>query len=180
MKRKILLLTILTLSVALLATQFTGTVYACRHSSKSVVFGVPFDDFGGTQEYRQIGRSNNWLVHASTSGTFIGDIEGSFTADAHWLFLDWAGPEEDPTMLNVGAVYGRVLMTINPATVDGKTGTLKLLFIDSDGDESAGPWMIFGGTGELRGIRGQGTWVIPGFVGGIPCQAFEGQIRLRL
>lgn len=170
MNRKILL-TALVLTTFLLATPYLGIAHATPLTP--VLFGVRFDTFGGTQEYRQAG--NNWIIHANTYSDLIGDIEGSMTAEAYWIFHDWAGPVEDPFMLEVGSVNGHVLLTID-ATVDGKIGTIQIRFNDVTG-ESVGRWVIIGGTEELTGLHGQGIWYGPDFIDGVLCQVFEGQIH---
>jgi len=171
MKRKILL-TVLVLTAVLSITPYIGTVLATPPTP--VLFRVDFSTFGGTREVRQAGNSNNWIMHANTYADLIGDIEGSMTAEAYWIFHGWAGPVDDPMMLEVRSVNGHVLLTID-AKVDGKTGTIQLRFNDVTG-ESVGTWVIFGGTDELSGLHGQGTWETS-YDTGVPDQVFEGQIH---
>jgi hypothetical protein len=175
MKKKISTLIVIALTACLFVTSYVGMVHATPPTS--VLFGSPFDSFGGSPpEYIQAGESNTWFLHASTYGELIGDIEGSFTAEAHWIYHGWAGPVEDPLMTEVKLVVGHVLLTID-ASVDEKTGTIMLKFIDDGHNVYAGTWVIYGGTGGLKGLHGKGTWVIPGVIEGVPCQLFEGQIH---
>ena len=136
------------------------------------------EGFGGTSEFRQAGESDTWISYGSTFGFVEGDIVGSFTADAYWIYHDWVGPVEDPFMLTLERGNGHVLLTIDPATVGGKTGTIKLRFNDVFGDEFAGTWAIFGGADELKGVTGQGIWYIDPGYGLFGGQAFEGQIHI--
>ena len=152
------------------ATPIVGMVHATPPTP--ILFGVPFDTFGVTAvEYRQAGK--NWISYANTYGDLIGDIEGNMTADAHWIHHDWVGPYEDPLMEELEWSSGLVLLTIDPDTVMGETvtGTLTLKFT-SPGDT----WVIYGGTGDLKGLHGQGTWGM-GIVDGRFCQVFEGKIH---
>ena len=175
MKKKISTLFIIALTTCLLVTSYVGAVHATLPTP--VIFGVRLDSFGGSPpEYIQAGKSDNWILHASTYGDLIGDIEGSMTAEAHWIYHGWAGPVGDPLMTEVKLVGGHVLLTID-ASVDGKMGTIMLKFIDDGHNVWAGTWIIYGGTGQLKGLHGKGTWVIPGMIEGVPCQVFEGQIH---
>jgi hypothetical protein len=180
MNKKIVMLTITLLAVFLMVPSLIGTTQACWWRRpvvcESVSFQIPMEGFGITSyEYRQVG--NNWITHASTYGLFTGDIEGSFTADACWIYYNWVGPDEDPYMLTVGWTNGRVLHTITATTVLGmeKTGTMKLMFI-VNGEEIAGTWIIYGGTGELKGIHGRGTFAQSMDTGVIE---FDGKICLH-
>lgn len=173
MKKKILLM-VLALTAVLVATPYFGMVYATK--PMPITFGVPFDTFGGDlpREIRQAGNSYNWIEYANTNGEYIGDIVGTFTAKAHWIYHDWVGPVEDPDMSEVGQnPNGHVVVTIDPESVMGETvtGTLTLKFT-SPGNN----WVIYGGTGDLEGLHGQGTWGM-GMIGMRVCQVFEGQVH---
>jgi hypothetical protein len=174
--RKILL-TVLALTAVLLATPYIGMVHA--KPPTNILFYVPMEGFGGTSEIRQTGESDTWISYGSTYGFVEGDIIGEFTADAYWIYHNWVGPVEDPFMLTLERSNGHVVLTINPTTIMGmeKTGTIKLRFNDVYGDEFAGTWVINGGTDELKGVNGQGTWYIDPDYGLFGGQAFEGQIH---
>jgi len=172
--RKILSI-VLALGFVLLATPYIGIVNATPPTPVS--FGFPLPSFGPgafPPTYRQNGP--NWFSHASVSSSVIGDIMGSMTSDTLWLYHDWVGPVEDPTMQQVGWATGHAVLTIDPAIVGEKIGTIILRFSVYP-HEFAGTWEIIRGTGDLKGIHGQGTFELPGLVNGVPCQAFEGQIH---
>jgi hypothetical protein len=180
MNKKVLL-AFLALAVVLLAAPYVGMGHA--KSPEDVLFYVPMEGFGGTIEYRQADDSNNWILYASTWGVLEGDMEGSMTAEAHWIwhFMDeWVGPEEDPLALTVPhSSNGGSVLTVDPDSVMGNsvTGTLTLKFV-TRGNEFAGVWVILGGTGDLKGTTGQGIWYLDlgyGLIGG---QAFEGKIHI--
>ena len=164
---------VLVIAAVLLATPYVGIVFATPPSP--ILFGAQIDTLGGTFEFRQAG--NNWICHGSTYCDFIGDIEGSMTAQAYWIFHNWVGPVEDPFMLEIGSVNGHVLLTIE-AIVDGKMGTIQLRF-NAVTSDSGGTWVIYGGTDELKGLHGYGNWYSYGVINGVPCQVFEGQIHFE-
>jgi hypothetical protein len=161
LNRKILL-TVLVLAAVLVATPYIGMVHA--KPPTDTLFYVPLEGFGGTNEYRQAGNSNNWILYSSTYGNLEGDIVGTMTAEAHWIWHfedEWVGPELDPLMENLPPYTsnGGSVLTVDPDTVMGiaVTGTLTLKFVES-GTEFAGTWVIKGGTDDLKGITGQGKW----------------------
>lgn len=177
MNRKILL-TVLALTAVLLATPYIGMVHA--KPPTDVLFYVPMEGFGGTMEIRQAGKSNNWISYASTYGFLEGDIEGSMTAEAHWIwhFEEEWDPDLDPFMLTPHSSNGGSVLTVDPDTVMGipVTGTLTVKFV-TRGNEFAGTWVIECGTGDLKGITGQGTWYMDPGYGLMGGQAFEGKIH---
>ena len=169
--------TVLVLAVALLAVAMLATPLANATPPTPVSFGFPLPSFGPgafPTTYRQNGP--NGFSHASVSASVIGDIMGRMTSDTVWIFHDWVGPVEDPTMQQKIDATGHAVVTIDPATVGEKTGTIILRFSVYP-HEFAGTWEIIRGTDDLKGIHGQGTFELPGFVAGIPCQAFEGKIH---
>jgi hypothetical protein len=168
---KKILLTVLPFAIVLLAIPYVGLVSAKK--PMPVSFGVMLTGVDmETMEYRQNGP--NWISQYISFGVVSGDIEGSMTGEPYWIFHHWVGPIEDPYMLTVEKGNGHVLLTIDPATVGDKTGKIVLRFNDVFGTDFAGTWVIIGGTGELKGIHGQGTWSID-FVNGI--QVFKGKIH---
>jgi hypothetical protein len=181
-KKALFTVSVLALTVVLLATPHIGIVHA--KPPAAVLFYVTMEGFGGTTgETRQAGNSNNWISYASTYGFLEGDIEGSMTAEAHWIWHfedEWVGPEEDPFMLTVPhSSNGGSVLTVDPETVMGipVTGTLKLMFV-TRGNEFARTWIIQGGTVDLKCITGQGTWYIDPGYGLMGGQAFEGKIHI--
>ncbi len=62
-------------------------------------------------------------------------------------------------------------------TVLGNAGTLDIQLVGlREGGIWNGHWVILSGTGDLAGIRGQGTWSGPGFPGPSPYISYSGQI----
>jgi hypothetical protein len=180
--RRIILI-VLALGAVLLATPYIGMVHA--KPPTDVLFFVPMEGFGiGPSEVRNAGNSNNWISYGSTFGFLEGDIEGSMTAEARWIWHfedEWVGPEEDPLMLTVPhSSNGGSVLTVYPEEVMGiaVTGTLILKFV-TRGNEFLGTWVIYGGTGDLKGITGQGTWYMDPLYGLFGGQAFEGQIHIN-
>ncbi len=77
------------------------------------------------------------------------------------------------------------VVTFDEVVVDGKSGGLKMLAFGHRpaGEEWSGRWITLRGTGELRGIRGSGTWWGPGWDPTEPDQfgqiPYAGTIRFR-
>jgi hypothetical protein len=177
---KKIILTVLGLALVLMATPYMGIVRA----TQPIAFSFEHWALGyGEPEYRQAG--NNWISYASSYGVVTGDIVGEYAGNAHWIYHDWVGPYEDPYMLTVEKGNGNGLGTIDATLVMGmeKTGTINFRFNDVFGSDFAGTWVLFGGTGDLKGLRGQGTWhveyiIVDGqIVGGY--QVFEGQAHFE-
>jgi hypothetical protein len=91
------------------------------------------------------------LTRASVSQTFSGDLEG--TGETEWLMCGRA----DGTADFVGLV-----------TVSGRLGGRAGSFVlenrgTFDGQVAAGPWSVVpgSGTGDLAGLRGDGTFSAP-------------------
>jgi hypothetical protein len=182
MNKKILLM-VLPFVIVLLATPCIGMVYA--KPPTDILFYVPMEGFAGTTEYRQADNSNNWILYSSTSGLLEGHIVGSMTAEARWIWHfedEWVGPEEDPYWQNLPPYRsnGGSVLTVDPDTVMGTpvTGTLTVKFV-TRGNEFTGTWVIYGGTGDLKGITGQGTWHMDPLYGLFGGQAFEGKIHFN-
>ncbi len=174
MNRKILL-TVLALTAVLVATPYVGMVHAKKPTP--VLFGAMITDIDMESiEWRQNGP--NWIGHYISYGFLFGDIEGSFTGEPYWICPHWVGPYEDLFMETLEKGNGHVLLTIDVTLVKNmeKTGTLILRFNDVCGTDFAGTWVIVGGTGDLKGLHGQGTWGI-GLIEGVLCQAFEGKVH---
>jgi hypothetical protein len=177
------LFTVVALTTVLLATSYIEIAYS--KASTDVLFYVSMQGFGGTSEYRQAGNSNNWILYSSTFGDLEGGIVGTMSAEAHWIWHfedEWVGPEEDPFMLAAppSSGNGGSVLTVVPDTVMGTpvSGTLTLKFV-TRGNEFTGTWVIKGGTGDLKGVTGQGTWFIDPTYGQFGGQAFEGKIHFN-
>jgi hypothetical protein len=120
---------------------------------------------GGTFTEKSAGNSNNEFLQGTGTGNFMGSISGPFTSDAY-LIIHNSGLSNQWTVMHV-------VITISPANVMGKTGTLEFMFNGKQGE--GGQWVITGGTGDLANLHGQGTWSP---TGGFPQIAYVGQIHL--
>jgi hypothetical protein len=107
---------------------------------------------------------------------------GSMTAEAHWIwhFEEEWDPILDPYMLAPHGSNGGSVLTVDPDTVMEipVTGTLTVKF-GTRGNEFAGIWVIYKGTGDLKGITGQGTWYMDPEYGLMGGQAFKGKIHFN-
>ena len=107
---------------------------------------------------------NNGFLHLHGTGYFIGSISGPFTSEAYWRAHKVGTPDQWSN--------GHVVITISPAKIGVKTGSLVLMFNGILGGD--GIWVIISGTGELANLHGQGTF---SSTGGFPQIAYEGQIH---
>ena len=122
----------------------------------------PPENASGVWHYRPLGLPEVKVAGGNTiltikeeaywEGTFDGVSEDHgtvvFYAAGHWIFQGW--------------------VEFDPVTVDGRTGSLTMRVIGSKPDAGAdwaGTWVIIKGTGDLKGLQGQGTWWGPGWQG---------------
>jgi hypothetical protein len=147
------------LAVGLLLTTFMSAASA---TTSMTISGKWAMTGGTTIDQRSIG--NNGFLHLHGTGFFIGGISGPFTSDAYWWEHNVGAPNE--------WTNGLVIITISPATVMGKTGTLLFTFSGILG--GGGSWIIISGTGQLANLHGHGTF---SSTGGFPQIAYEGQIH---
>ena len=64
-----------------------------------------------------------------------------------------------------GALSYKAIVTFEEVTVDDKKGGLEISVVGRRSDAFTnwqGKWVITNGTGELKNLRGQGTWYGPG------------------
>lgn len=105
------------------------------------------------------------------TGTFNGDVDCSEVALPEDVLADKCGVSTDIGWVVIhsnDSWFYRGIVSLDPVTVDGKTGTLEMRVSGSRPDALAewdGKWVITGGTGELAGLRGQGSWWGPGWLG---------------
>lgn len=106
----------------------------------------PEEKLAGGNLHMKIADEGFWV------GTFAGDSTDYGFAiihtDGHWTYKGW--------------------VTINPVTVDGKTGSIEMRVNGSRPDmfsDWTGTWVITGGGGDLQNLHGQGTWWGPGWQG---------------
>lgn len=122
---------------------------------------------------------NTFLSIADTgywTGTFNGDVDCSEFKAPEDDLAENCGESTDigwVTIHSNDAWFYRGIVSLDPVTVDGKTGTLEMRVSgsrpDAELDEDSeweGKWVITGGSGQLEGLRGQGTWEGPGYLGG--------------
>lgn len=105
----------------------------------------------------------NTFVDTSEEGIWTGTFEGASTEDGHMVIH------------SSGFRSFRATVTFSQVTVDGKSGTLKMSAVGkklSPEQDWEGRWVITGGTGDLAGLRGQGTWWGPG----APAPGVQGDI----
>ena len=149
------LLTILTMSMSVAYASPPTTI-----SGKWAMTGVT------NIEEKQAGSSNIGFQQIGGLGFFVGGISGPFSSDA-----SWTGHNVDqPNMW----VHGHVVITISPAVVMGKTGSLTFMFNGNMGE--GGNWVIIGGTGDLAILHGNGNWSP---TGGFPQLTYEGQVHFE-
>ena len=111
------------------------------------------------------GESDNSVLHISSTGMWTGGIMGSNTGEARWVGHNVLTPESWRNTHNV--------VTFSSATVMGKTGGLSIMTI---GKTDGGKWVILGGTDELEGLHGQGTYLQTGAMFG-KVSDYEGEIH---
>jgi hypothetical protein len=111
------------------------------------------------------GESDNAVLHLISTGTYTGSITGSYTGDGRWVGHNVGTPDLWRNTHNVA--------TFSSATVMGKTGTLSIMLI---GKTDGGTWVIIGGTGDLAGLHGQGTYSSTGALFGKVAD-YEGEIH---
>lgn len=110
-------------------------------------------------------------------GQPIVDVVGPYTfmtiSDASDLTGTFTGSADDfgkVVIHSSGHMYYNGTVPFDSATVNGKTGGLVLSVCGTKPNPSAdakwdGKWVITSGTGELAGLKGQGTWEGPGWQG---------------
>jgi len=107
------------------------------------------------------------------TGTFAGSSKDTGLLVAHGVW-----PAAEPMSL-VGTVW------FEAAEVDGASGGLEMDAIGDRPDTTSewrGTWVITGGTGDLEGIQGRGTWWGPGWLGDPEACGviyYKGNVRLN-
>jgi len=148
--KKILLISFILCMVALLPMLSMPTVYAKPPISSIAA--------SGTWKYTpSIIRMWDWGFLGDEVATWTGTFEG----ESYDVFLVWFGPSGiEGDWYVIGKIYFE-------GTVDGKSGSLVMLFIGERpaGEEWYGHWMILRGKGDLANLRGHGTWWGPGAPG---------------
>jgi hypothetical protein len=93
-----------------------------------------------------------------TTGSWISDLTGTFTGKSKDLGF--------AIFHDAGLAIFIDTLTFESVEVDGKSGGLELYVLGSGvpGDWK-GSWFITSATGDLAGLRGEGTWEGPGWEG---------------
>ncbi len=93
-----------------------------------------------------------------TTGSWISKWTGTFTGKSS--DIGFAIFHDDGPAIFIDA------LKFESAEVDGKSGGLELYVLGSGAiGDWKGTWLVTGATGELVGLRGQGTWEGPGWDG---------------
>jgi hypothetical protein len=188
MKRQIIMLIVLTVICALLASSFTATASATPSTTITGSWSgsnqqVTSHRVEGANVF--IGIENEGKYTAGSAGSITGNFHQSFLAIVH--FKDPKIVKTlDPTKpsLNPPADFNWIDMdrVFESATVLGKTGGMTMRLQAKGYGNSAtlawdleGTWVIIGGTGDLSGLHGQGTWW---HTSGIPGLRYEGQVHI--
>jgi hypothetical protein len=134
--------------------------------------GPPEDAFGKwcyvpeTMTVEKVVDGNQFFTSTDT-GTWTGTFDGE-SDDACYSVLH-----------SSGHWWGRCTVSFASVTVDGATGGLEMRVLVSLPDaadpdaEWDGKWVIAGGTGDLKDLRGQGSMSGPGWQGGPACGELE-------
>jgi hypothetical protein len=152
---------VVVLAFALLMT-FTASICAAHAESPMKIAGKSGQTGLAVLDEKEAGK--NEIILGTGAGFFIGDIAGPFTSEARLTFHN-AGLPNQWTQLHL-------VITISPAAVKGRTGTVVLMANGEVGGE--GNWVIIGVTGGLTNLHGQGKF---SSTGGFPQVAYEGQIH---
>jgi hypothetical protein len=102
------------------------------------------------QQPEMAGESDNGIVAPVSDIVFAGDITGTGIYSGRWVMHNIG----DPQSIWVNAKGNYEI----EATVDGKSGTLYLKACSKSGSGKPSTWRIVGGTEELEGLHGQGTF----------------------
>jgi hypothetical protein len=136
---------------------------ACMVVLPAIAYAEPPDDVLGVFTYTPTGCAetrwagdNEFMLDCGDTGwyegTFVGESEEEYEVVLHG--------SEGNFVFEHGWYRGTV--TLEEATVAGRTGTLVLEFIGtSPGDIFVwdGTWRIVSGTGGLEGLHGNGKWL---------------------
>jgi len=134
-----------TLAATVLLSMSMSVAYATTPISVSGTFNVT----GGTvQSWSVSGESDNGILISTVSGVYAGDIAGAYISDYHAVVHNRGTPE---MWRNIHTVA-----TISATVLGEKTGTLYVMINGKYGED--GTWVIIGGTDDLAGLHGQGTY----------------------
>jgi hypothetical protein len=140
-KRKILMMTVVLLAIAMLATPLP---YACATKPKEANQQMILQIGGMPSPYmsaRPLGESGNMIVYwTDLPVVFSGTISGTGVYNG------------ETVVKSDGTAIGHAVITLN-AEVEGITGVLTITWCQ-------GGWTIISSNGELEGLHGTGTATI--------------------
>ena len=143
---------ILIFAVALMAVVTVTLPVSLVSATKPlpVSFSVTIIPSGPPAAPKMAGNSDNGFVTPESDIFLTGGISGTGTYSGRWVIHNSGDPE------NVFVTSkGRYEIE---ATVDDKSGTLYFKACTKTGSGKPSTWRIVGGTGELAGLHGQGTF----------------------
>ena len=159
--RKILVMAVFLLAVAMLATPLVGMVYAEKPtfvSGTQMITG--FIPVGNVPK----GKSDNVLSIATLFVTWSGDIAGDTEYEGVLMVHSM-----DPVAINI---HERIYF--ETVTVLGKSGSLTLQVSANLGrGQDVFRWTIIDGTGELANLHGSGIY----YLDEAPFYLYEGQVH---
>jgi hypothetical protein len=163
--------------VLLLLGAVAGSVTAgeAQAASGQYCFATPAE---GPYEIRFA--DGNLFERVRTEDAWTGTILGFGTSDARIFIKDFVmGPPPSS-----GPWNGTIVSQLEGVTVEGHTGDLSLrikLTTPNGWEYQGGTWLITGGTDELSGLHGSGTWAGGGVgpFGTELCTQYEGSIHFE-
>ena len=142
-------------------------------------FAGDFQDASGEYCFTQLPEDvrfagPNLIEHVSGINEFSGTLTGTGTEYGRVMLFDF--PE--------GFWLGKINIHLEDATVDDANGELFILLKVSTPNGfvgMGGTWLITGGTGGLKGLRGGGSWSGPGVndFGQETCANYGGSIHFE-
>jgi hypothetical protein len=149
-KKKVLMIAVALMAVAMLAPPLVGMVYAKKPTfvsgTQMITDYIPLGDVPK-------GKSDNVLSTATLFVTWSGDIAGDTEYEGLLMLHKWVPPLGGPdTTVNI---HERIYFPT--VTVLGKTGSLTLA-VCLGGSKGVFRWTIIDGTGELANLHGNGRY----------------------
>jgi hypothetical protein len=148
--KKALVIAVVLMAVAMLATPLVGMAYAKKPTfvsgTQMITAYIPVEEVPK-------GKSDNVLSTATLFVTWSGDIAGDTEYEGLLMLHNWVPPLGGPdTTVNI---HERIYFPT--VTVLGKTGSLTLA-VCLGGSKGVFRWTIIDGTGELANLHGNGIY----------------------
>jgi len=145
-------------------------------STITALAGPPDRDVAGTWCYLPYVMEPE--IHGKNTFLYIEDI-GAWTGTFSGMSTDIG-----TTIIHGGSgkMNYKGIVSFDEVTVNGETGTLEMKVNGKlHGAEWEGHWVITGSGGDLSGLKGNGTWWGPGYLGGNLCGMtyYSGQIHFK-